>query len=93
MNLEIDCIKRLLKVNSASELIGFMIDEKIIKKDLYIDAHDDKAIATTTYLALQQALLEEKVMLADFEWVILPKELIKITIVTPDTHKEFSFGL
>lgn len=93
MNIKVDCIKRLLDVNCASSMIDFMIKERIVNKELYIDALNDQVIAEITYLALTRALSEERIMLADFEWSILPKELIKITIVTPEIHEEFTYGL
>lgn len=84
---------RLMHLNSSFDHIkNFLIEEKIVKKEEYVGAATDNMKAEVTYLTLKRALEEEKVMLADFEWIILPKEQIRITIVTPDIHKEFSFG-
>ena len=91
--LKIDCIKRLINVSAHADLINFLIDEKVLDKSELVKATNNKETAETIFFAINSAVKANHINLADFEWFILPKELIKLTIVTSHEHKIFTFGL
>ena len=94
MSRKIECLARFNSLNHSTSLIKkFLIEEKLIKVEKYTGAVTKLMEAEVSFLALKRASDEEKVILVDYEWSILPKEQIRITIVTPYINKEFSFGL
>lgn len=91
--IKVDCIIRYNKLRGSIEpLKEFLIEEKIVSKDFFDDLPVISAVAINIVATLQRALKENTIMLADFEWTLLPKEQIRITITTDNTHKEFVIG-
>ena len=93
MNLKVQCINRLLDKKYGAELLDFLINEKFIDSKVYQNMDNNKSIAQATYLAINTALSDGVLLLADFEWSLLPRERVHITIVAPKIHKEFSYDL
>ncbi len=54
-----------------------------------LDRPDERSDFLLTLL--NKAAAEEIFMLVDYEWTILPEEMIAITVVTEREKKEFSF--
>lgn len=77
---------------ASASLKDFIIEESIADKDVYVDAHNPTMVAEAIYISLRKALKEDRIMLVDYEWNILPKEQIRITVTTNELHKEFSIG-
>lgn len=89
LNEKINCIERFISLQGKDAIVSFLQEEKIIDvTDLY-DCKTNKDIATKLYLSIKHASQSDKLSLVYFEWIILPKELIKITLVTSKTHREF----
>lgn len=94
MNKKVECITRFIHLSSSIDNIkSFLVDEKIVNEETFVPVNTIQAFAELIYLVLSKALQEDKITLVDYEWTLLPKEQIKITIVTPTAHKIFSYGL
>ena len=90
---EIKCIIRFDELIRVPDSIrGFLIDEKIVNKEIYVGLLTRQEIAEATLIAIKKALKSEMISLIDFEWNVLPKEQIRVTIVTHNNSKEFTFG-
>ncbi len=94
MSKKIECLARFDLLNHGSSLIKeFLIEEKLAKREEFTGAVTKLMEAEVNYLMLKYAIANEKAILVDYEWSLLPKEQIRITVVTADINKEFSFGL
>lgn len=91
--LEIECLDRLHGLTGLrDQILSFLVEESVITKD------DTKTIFTSSNQskATQELLnkLKQKnlIQLLEYEWVVLPVERIKVTIVTDRNSQEFTFG-
>ena len=91
---EIECLNRIMAVNgSLDDLMSFLIDEKLL------DRVDVRSIKTSSGPAkeLQRVIntlkCSEKLQLVEYEWVILPNERVKLTLISDRATKEFGFSL
>lgn len=88
---KIQFLARMEKANCLmSELCAFLREEKLISPDTVKDIlrYPPDAQAIEMYLLLVK--LTDRFDLIDWEWVVLPKERMKLTIVTHNGVKEFS---
>ena len=93
-NSKIDCLDRMFKLaQNMGELVNFLYEEKLItKSDVeHVGKEPDKA--RTVYEILQRLKEEDKLLLLDYEWIILPIERIKVSIVTEAVAREFTYRL
>jgi hypothetical protein len=94
MNKKIECIKRLIKKNNAYlEICEWLLERKLIT-DLQIESHtrlDERA--QLIFNILEEAVERPDFQMIDWEWQVLPLELIKITCITETEVKVFSYGL
>lgn len=94
MNKKIECIKRLLKKNNAYlEICEWLLEKKLIT-DLQVESNtrlDERAQLIFNILEDAQENRSDFQMV-DWEWSILPLELIKITCITETEVKVFSYG-
>lgn len=91
---KIDCLNRLFELTKCrTELLQFLKDEKVINDDRMVRIlHDHHATHSTQIAGLLEELhKKETLQLVDYEWTILPRELIRLTIVTNTTKKEFLY--
>lgn len=90
---EIDCIKRLQdKSGSIDEILDFLVAEKLmtLEEAKKVKQSSDEAKEIHAYLkALSKA---DKLQMLEFEWVVLPIEIIKIHIVTNRDSKQFTYN-
>jgi len=93
MNKKIECIRRLLIKNQAyNEICEWLLSIDLIDQ-IQVNTHKrDQERAEFILKTLDQAMNSKKFQLVDFEWSILPLELIKITCVTEREEKVFSCG-
>ena len=93
MNKKIECIKRLLKKNSAyNEMCEWFLEQKLTT-DQEINSYtrlDERA--QFIFNILEKANEDSNFQMVDWEWSILPLELIKITCITHRDVKVFSYG-
>ncbi len=92
MNKKIECIKRLLSHDRYYEFANWLVGQRLTNKDDMKDLSRDQEKAEFIYTILKTAEKEEKLILLDFEWALLPLETIKITCVTETEKKEFTYG-
>ena len=90
---EIECIKRLIEKDVYLDLKDYIIDNKLAKEEDFAPLIRDQERAIFICFTLEQALKDERLMLVDYEWTLLPLEFIKLTCVSPDEKKEFIHGL
>jgi sulfur carrier protein ThiS len=96
MRKQIEMMNRLFDtLKCRNEILQFLKDEKLINDDtmqaILHDHHTQHATKIAGLLAeLQQA---EKLQLVDYEWRILPKELVKLTIVSKNAKKDFTYAV
>jgi len=90
---EIECIKRLDELCAIyDEVLDFLIKENLVSRE------DSKAIKSSSeipkmiHTTLANLSRTNKLQLLEYEWVVLPVERLKISIVTDRMSKEFSFN-
>jgi hypothetical protein len=90
---EVECIRRLITVGlMVEEWLDFLIEDKLLAKEdiAAFRLENDKALWIHTLL--NKAKKDERVLLLDFEWSLLPIERIKVTLVTQRNTKEFTYN-
>lgn len=96
MKRQIDFLDRLfVKLKCRVEILQFLKDEKMISDDemqtLLHEQHQTHS--TKIAMMLNDLLQSEKLQLVDYEWTILPKELMRLTIVSETAKKEFLYSV
>jgi hypothetical protein len=90
---EIDCLERLQdKSGSIDEIISFLVDEKLLELDLAkkIKQSSDEAKELHSYLKLLSKT--DKLQLCEYEWILLPVEIIRLNLVSSRNNKQFSYN-
>ena len=92
-NKKISCVLRFMEKSESfySEMSEFLIDERLIKREELIGINRPIDRAKFLVNTLNTLLKDEKVMLVDWEWNILPVERIKLLVVTDCLQKEFTY--
>lgn len=91
---KIECLKELFnKLNCRVEILQFLKDEKVINDDTMATILNELHLQhpTLIFTLLEDIQNNEKVQLVNYEWNILPKEFIQLTIVTNTAKKEFTY--
>jgi hypothetical protein len=92
INPKIQCIMRYLDRIGYHEIANYLIDSKFIPATDAAGAIHPQERAELIYNALSKAAAEEKLLLLDFEWKILPLEQIKIICISTREEKQFTYG-
>jgi len=91
---QIECLARLETMNPGihDAMLEFLKEESLMTKGdcRAIISGSEVSKALHTYLASLASA--NKIQLLSYEWSILPVELIKVTIVTDRSQKEFIYG-
>lgn len=95
MNRKLECIMTLIskEPDKYREITEWMIGTRLANRvdvDLQKKTRDR---AEFLYSTLKNSEKEEKILLLDFEWSILPLEYIRITCVTDMEKIEFTYGV
>ena len=91
MTKKIDFLNRLFKLEHCyDDLIDSLLQEKIISQEQKNTLNLEVNRSQFLYIIIKEAQKEEKILLANFDWEILPIERLKITLVTERTTIEFS---
>jgi hypothetical protein len=94
LNNKIECIRRLIRLDNHHELVQWMIDFKLLSRDsINANIKSEQNMSELIYLTLKRASDSEQIILLDYEWTILPRESIKILIVTERESRSFTYGL
>lgn len=93
-NSKIDCLDRMFKLaQNMGELVNFLYDEKLINRNDVESVGKEPDKARAVYELLKRLKDEDKLLLLDYEWTILPVERIKVSIVTEVVAREFTYRL
>lgn len=95
MKKKIDFLNRMFELlRNKVEILEYLKMEKLITDDQMQRFLNENHIQHASRLAfmLEDLLLDEKLQLADYEWTILPFEVLKLTLVSATSKKEFIYG-
>lgn len=96
MKRKIEFLDRLFKVLQCRvEILQFLKDEKLITDDVMQNLLHDQHQQHSTKIAmmLEELAQSDKLQLVDYQWTILPNELLKLTIVSAEAKKEFTYSV
>lgn len=91
--MKVEFLKRLFTLAACQdELIAFLKADRLIN-DFQLTAIANESDKAKYILNLLETLKkEEKLLLLDYEWSILPVERLKLTVVTERNSREFTFN-
>lgn len=89
---EIECLNRLDQLNgSISDITQFLLEERIIDKDTFQQVRSAPLKGKELQLVLSRLKLSDKLQMLEYQWQVLPVEIVTITIVTDSVKREFSY--
>ena len=89
-NRKIQCLNRLIKFVSCYEtMLDFLVEEKVVNRVDLDRSGKDRALHL--YDLIEKGIDEDSIMLVSYEWDLLPKERIQLTILTKMTRKTFNY--
>jgi hypothetical protein len=90
INRELECILRCVELSSLEEPLAKLVDLELLPLDkakaISLSSDPHKQI----HKILTDARIAGAIQLLEYEWQILPKESIKITIVTDKANASIS---
>jgi len=89
---ELECIHKLIYEGMYEEFKEYIIDNKLAKEEDFKLLNRDSEKARFIGHTLDNAAKEEKLLLLDYEWSLLPLEIITITCINLTEKKEFKYG-
>jgi len=92
LNYEIKCLARLDELMATNlNMLEFLVAEDLMTREERkgILASSDVSKSIHTFLAKMKG---KQLQLLEYEWVLLPDERLKVTIITDRNSKEFSFN-
>lgn len=93
---KIEFLDRMFKLlKCRQEILDFLKGEKLITDDVaQLILHDHHQTHSTKIVSLLEELqTKDDLQLVDYEWTILPKELMKLTLVSKSARKEFVYSV
>lgn len=93
LNNRIECVKTLINKNGYYDLMEWLQENKILDKERWKNADSLQLKSELVVRSLSAAEQDQRLLLLDYEWTILPLETIRIMCVTDKEKKEFTFGL
>jgi sulfur carrier protein ThiS len=96
MRKKIEFLDRMFKVlHCRNDILEHLKLQKLITDDVMQGILHDAHQTHSTRIAglLDELASTDKVQLVSYEWTILPKELMKLTIVTDSDKKEFVYSV
>lgn len=96
MKKKIEFLNRLFALlNCRLELLEWLREERVMTDDeiqhLLTEHHSSHA--SRIAVLLEDFQKKETLQLVDYTWSILPKELLKLSIVAPNAKKEFTYSV
>jgi hypothetical protein len=90
---EIESLARLNELISAYDsILEFLLAENLISREEVKAIKSSSETPKVLHTKLAHLSKTLKLQLLEYEWVVLPLERVKITIVTDRDSKEFSYG-
>lgn len=96
MRKKVDCLNRLFDtLKCRIDLLDYLKEEKLITDDVAQNVLHENHTQHATRIAsiLEELAKTDKLQLVDYEWTILPKELVKLTLVSRNNKKEFIYSV
>lgn len=95
--MKLECLQRLAQKTQCEKVITeWMVSERLITKDdenaIFVNKGEN-LIIHEIHILLGTLLATEKVQLVDYMWNILPVEQIRITLVSDNEKREFTYGI
>jgi hypothetical protein len=93
VNDKVEFLDRLLKLSFCYEdLIAFLYTEKVVS-DFDLSTLKNKPDRSKLLVAiLEEAKNKEKLLLLSYDWIVLPVERLKLTIITERMSKDFVYN-
>jgi hypothetical protein len=90
---EIECLIRLDELISCYEdIMDFLIKEDLLTKEEARGIRSSSEMPKNIRMKLAELSKAKKLQLLEYNWQILPVELIGVNIVTDRSGVEFSYG-
>jgi hypothetical protein len=92
----VECLNRLFDtIKCREEILQFLKDEHLISDDVmqHILHEHHTQHASKILTLLEDLKKKEALQMVDFEWKILPKEFIQLTLVAKTAKKEFTYSV
>lgn len=96
MRKKIDFLNRLFAVlHCRAEILEYLKLQRLITDDVMVGIlHENHNNHATKIAGLLEELVQtEKIQLLTYEWTILPKEHLCLTILTETDRKEFVYSV
>lgn len=96
MRKKIDMLNKLFDyLKCRNDILQFLKDEKIIDDNLMQNILHEHHTQHATRIAgmLDELQRADKLQLVDYEWQILPKELVKLTLISKNSKKDFTYSV
>ena len=93
LSKRIECVIALIHKNGYYDFLEWLEDNKLLNKEEWKTADSLRLKSELIVKSLSIAEQEGRLLLVDYEWSILPLEIIKITCVTEKEKREFTYGL
>lgn len=90
---QIECLTRYGALTANLEdVLEFLFHEKLASKDLIKATKQNADLPKEVEALLSSLAQNNKLQLLEYEWILLPVERIKITLITDNVSKEFTFN-
>lgn len=93
LNTRIECVKTLIHKNGYYDLLEWLEENKMLDKEKWKTADSLQLKSELIVKSLSFAEQSQRLLLVDYEWSILPLQIIKITCVTEREKREFTYGI
>jgi hypothetical protein len=93
MNKKVLCLSLLFsKTGLTTDILDFLLASKVVTQDEVKSLRLESDIPLALHIMLERLKSQDKLMLLDYEWKILPKEYVKLTLITEYAQKEFVYS-
>jgi hypothetical protein len=93
LNDEIRCLARLDEVIASNDSVTeFLVAEELITKEERKALRSSADVPKALHAFLTRLRTSKTIQMLEFEWVLLPEERLKLTIITDRNSREFSFN-
>ena len=96
MRKKIEFLNRLFDtIKCRNDVLQFLKEEKLIDDNLMQAVLHEHHTQHAPRIAgmLDELQRADKLQLVDYEWQILPKELVKLTLVSKTSKKDFTYSV
>lgn len=96
MRRKIEFMNRLFETAKCKfDLLSYLKNEKLISDDKMqrmLNEHHTQHVSLIISL-LNELSSEDKLQLVSYEWTILPNEMLKLSLVSQNSNKEFVYSV